>query len=185
MNCGSSALVRCQPNIGWHSCGYLGSIWLMWSSTTWQPSSGHWNSQITRAEFSLALKARSRAARRDEWRCLLLILLAGMSWPHPRCKSFCLSHTWMRKVGEKEKKKCCRKKPSEVLSAGESEYLFLLWKRGFWAVGCAQTCASCIWDTAGTPSTEAELCRAWKSANASTVWHILRKMAPLCPALHL
>lgn len=60
----------------------------------------------------------------------------------------------------KRKKKCCRKKPSEVLSAGESEYLFLLWKRGFWAVGCAQTCASCIWDAAGTPSTEAELCRA-------------------------
>lgn len=109
MNCGSSALVRCQPNIGWHSCGYLGSIWLMWSSTTWQPSSGHWNSQITRAEFSLALKARSRAARRDEWRCLLLILLAGMSWHHPRCKSFCLSHTWMRKVGEKEKKKVLQK----------------------------------------------------------------------------
>lgn len=121
------------------------------------------SSQITRAEFALALKASSRAARKDEQRRLLLIPLA--------CLCAVLASTpvqemslslYMAEESREKEIKYCRNNPSQVLSAGESEDSFSLQKRGFCSVGCTQMCVSCIWDATGTPSAESsktELCR--------------------------
>lgn len=90
------------------------------------------SSQITRAEFALALKASSRAARKDEQRRLLLIPLA--------CLCAVLASTpvqemslslYMAEESRGKEIKCCRNNPSQVRSAGESKLSFTFQKVNF------------------------------------------------------